>query len=320
MRGTSFHNTFSRSIHRPLTQWGNELNGAAQRYCDGLQTLSPTGTGDGHRGMYVQALRGKSAGLEIEQVINDIREHLDDSMRPVDDREIETSVQNAYNSMPTDPVPKATFDRSLFESLVTKGLGDKMISPITIPEVEKQSRFFIERMFRPEEYIVDGSTQAIRASTVRARLASTRPLGPHICINPFTGQYVLNENGNASYRRDQFVSRYTYALGEFDTFPDTHEKIPKEQQLAVWAASGLRIAALIDSGGKSIHAWTIVNCEDKKEWHQQVKMELFGKYLIPLGVDQACSNPSRLSRLPGVRRGDNWQRLIYLAGQEGGVL
>lgn len=320
MRNQSFHNSFSRSIHQPMMQGLGDGHNALQRYNGGLETMPPTGGYGGHRGIYVQALRGKTAGLSPEKVVADIREHLDDSRRPVDDRELLSSVYNAYGAEARESVPNVEFNRSMFEAYAARGAGKKVESPLAIPALDEQSCYFIKAMFRPDEYIVDGSAYAILAQKVMARLGSRRNLGPYIAINPFTGQHVLNENGNPSYRRDQFVSRFTYALGEFDKFPDTLEDIPKEQQLAVWAASGLRIAALIDSGGKSIHAWIVVNCADKMEWDQQVKKELFGKLLVPLGMDRACSNPSRFSRLPGVPRDENWQRLIYFAGPEGGVL
>ena len=78
---------------------------------------------------------------------------------------------------------------------------------------------------------------------------------------------------------------------------------------------------MIYSGGKSIHAW--LKCEGvntAEEWETQVKHGLF-PVLAALGVDKACSNPPRMSRLPGMFRADTgkWQRLLLLA-PEGGAL
>ena len=42
---------------------------------------------------------------------------------------------------------------------------------------------------------------------------------------------------------------------------------------------------------------------------------LFAERLVPLGVDAACRNEARLSRMPGYLRPDSQrlQRLLYLA-------
>jgi hypothetical protein len=81
----------------------------------------------------------------------------------------------------------------------------------------------------------------------------------------------------------------------------------------------LPILALIDSGGKSIHAWldvqklsSITTCD---EWTREIKIGLYERVLIPLGVDRACCNPSRLSRLPGFFRSETgrFQRLLWLS-------
>ena len=80
------------------------------------------------------------------------------------------------------------------------------------------------------------------------------------------------------------------------------------------------VAALIASGGKSIHAWIRVDCTDRKEWKELVKGRLYRDVFIPLGADPACSNPSRKSRLPGVvRPGGGWQEILFLNPQGGSV-
>jgi hypothetical protein len=96
-------------------------------------------------------------------------------------------------------------------------------------------------------------------------------------------------------------------MAEFDD-------ISRADQLAFWATIPLPIAALIDSGGKSIHALIavqgIANCA---EWQRRIEDDLYARYLVPLGVDPACRNEARLSRLPGhLRDGETWQRLLYL--------
>jgi hypothetical protein len=147
-----------------------------------------------------------------------------------------------------------------------------------------------------------------------ARLGDTYP---HIIPNPLTGHPAPTASGDKmTWRGDACIKDYRYILAEFDD-------LPWEQQGGVLRGlcrHGLRIAALLHSGGKSIHAWlTVSDIATPEEWQATVKGELF-QLLALLGVDRACSNPARLSRLPGVyRRDKGWQRMFYLA-PEGGAL
>jgi len=75
------------------------------------------------------------------------------------------------------------------------------------------------------------------------------------------------------------------------------------------------VAAVIGSGGRSVHAWVKVDARDADEYRATVAQML--ALLARFGVDGKNKNPSRLSRLPGARReigaaGDGVQRLLYL--------
>jgi hypothetical protein len=93
----------------------------------------------------------------------------------------------------------------------------------------------------------------------------------------------------------------------------------REDQIRFWSAVKLPIVALIDSGGKSIHAWLdvqkLAKVETPEQWQSEIKGRLYDRILTPLGVDSACSNPARLSRLPGYFRSEKqaWQRLLWLS-------
>jgi hypothetical protein len=137
--------------------------------------------------------------------------------------------------------------------------------------------------------------------------------GPYIITNTFTGQPAPKKNNEGdSYRCDGAIKSFRHCLVEFDN-------LSREDQIRFWSAAKLPILALIDSGGKSIHAWldvqklaAVKNCD---EWEQRIKNGLYEKALVPLGVDRACCNPSRLSRLPGYFRAEKgrFQRLLWLS-------
>ena len=92
--------------------------------------------------------------------------------------------------------------------------------------------------------------------------------------------------------------------------------MPLEQQICFWAGVPLPVAAVIHSGGKSLHGWVRIDAENSEEWEREVEGKLFD-ILQPLGADGACRNEARLSRMPGHFRVEKRerQRLLYLAPQ-----
>jgi hypothetical protein len=114
--------------------------------------------------------------------------------------------------------------------------------------------------------------------------------------------------GTDTYRGDSCVASYRIAVGEFD-------EMDKPTQAAFWRGLGVPLWAIIDSGGKSLHAWLKVEIGGgAAEWTDRVEGRLFGQVLVPMGIDSACKNESRLSRLPGHYRTEKsaWQRLLWL--------
>jgi hypothetical protein len=107
---------------------------------------------------------------------------------------------------------------------------------------------------------------------------------------------------------DADVASYRFCLLESDV-------LPWDLQLSVWARLPLPVAAIIDSGGRSAHAWVMLNCATAEEY--QVTVNRIFALLARFGICQTNKNPSRLSRLPSAqrtigKRGDGAQRLLYL--------
>ena len=89
------------------------------------------------------------------------------------------------------------------------------------------------------------------------------------------------------------------------------DRLPRPLQLRVinrLRLSGLPVALVVDSGSQSFHCWVRVDCSDL-EGYRATAARLFA---LPLGFDPANRNPSRLSRFPGVRRGEQVQACLYL--------
>ena len=118
-------------------------------------------------------------------------------------------------------------------------------------------------------------------------------VGAWIRFNPLDGDGVKNEN----------ITKFRFALVESDTLPVAEQDI-------VYRKLELPIAALVHSGGKSLHAIVRVDAENYDEYRKRV--EFLYDFLEKNGVsiDKQNRNPSRLSRMPGVTRNGNRQYLV----------
>jgi len=168
-------------------------------------------------------------------------------------------------------------------------------------------------LYRPWEYVFcgerHGGGECVRtAAEWIAAFDDARPVPPHFVVNPLTGKAHPLADGKLSRRGDSAVAGFLYCVAEFDG-------MDKADQLALWwGFRSAPIVALIDSGGKSVHAILRVDCKTRDEWEAEVEGKLFPRVLVPLGCDPQCRNEARLSRLPGHYRAEkqSWQRLLYL--------
>lgn len=117
--------------------------------------------------------------------------------------------------------------------------------------------------------------------------------GAWIRFNPVNGEGVNNSN----------VTAYRFALVESDT-------MALDAQYRMYRKLNLPIAAMVTSGGKSIHAIVHIDAVNAAEYKDRV--ELLYTILENHGmvVDTQNKNPSRLSRLPGCVRGSSRQTLV----------
>ena len=117
--------------------------------------------------------------------------------------------------------------------------------------------------------------------------------GAWIRFNALDGQGVRNEN----------VTSFRFALVESDS-------MPVDEQIAMYRKLELPIAALVHSGHKSVHAIVRVDAGNFDEYRKRVTF--LYDFLSSRGVkvDTQNRNPSRLSRMPGVTRNGQVQKLL----------
>lgn len=117
--------------------------------------------------------------------------------------------------------------------------------------------------------------------------------GAWIRFNPLDGKGVKNEN----------VTEYRYALVESDN-------VDIEKQHAIICELELPVAVLVYSGKKSLHAIVKVDAANYDEYRKRVDFLYQICQKNGLSPDTQNRNPSRLSRLPGVQRGENRQYIV----------
>lgn len=120
-------------------------------------------------------------------------------------------------------------------------------------------------------------------------------VGAWIRFNPLDGNGVNDSN----------ITAFRFALVESDG-------MPVERQLALYQSLELPCAAMVHSGGKSIHAIVRIDAPDFKEYQKRVDFLYEVCKKNGLVIDRKNRNPSRLSRLPGVVRNGKKQYIVAL--------
>jgi len=317
------------------------MNNALVKFQQELTNIPPPGGNGCHSKLLGIANLGVIAGLDAQTIHDRLREHIPPGKRRISDTEINDAIKRALNDLrgKTAPIikksePKFNAPR-VMEKIITQANLDEVDiwdnSPIRMDwEPKEDTARFLELMFNPDDLLFIGQREdkAILGKHIRTQKEwieiskSGQTIGPLICINPLTGSPEPTKNGEGmTYRGDACITSFRHCLVEFDDRSIS-------EQLNFWGSdvlSVLPVKALIDSGGKSVHAWidvqklTTVNNPD--DWGVNIKSRLYDAILKPLGVDGACSNIARLSRLPGYKRDTGrFQKLLWVSDEGRGVM
>ncbi len=132
------------------------------------------------------------------------------------------------------------------------------------------------------------------ASSVGEVIKGLHPeAGAWIGANPSTGS------------KDEDVTAYRSILVEADD-------IPLEKQKELLLLFPPVYTTIVDSGKRSLHALIpISNVTNKDEYKAMYDALYDGFRAKGFPMDKANGNPSRLTRLPGVQRGDRVQHLLF---------
>ncbi len=286
-------------------------------YYAALRSIPPSGGGGCHAALLRIANYGRSEGVSRDQIVRDLLDHVHGTRR-VPLTEIEAAVNKAFESTFTQRRRPQIDGEKLLQGILARGAGFTATdvweaSPIKIDwPAERDSFEVLTRLYDPAEHLFigeacDAGPDHIQTVSEWLRRFAHGNIPPHIIPNPLSGAQGFTKDGKPSYRCDSCVTRFAFGVLEFD-------QMSRQDQIQFFAGVKLPVVALIDSGGKSIHAWVKIDAADEAEWTERVEEKLFD-ILTAVGVDSTCKNESRLSRLPGRKRKEtgNWQRLLYLA-------
>lgn len=114
-------------------------------------------------------------------------------------------------------------------------------------------------------------------------------------------------NTNKPRRADHNVTKHRNFLVECDN-------LSTDEQMRLVQGSGLPYSCCVYSGKKSLHFIVSLNTPlpSIEVYRAASKRLLWGLYCLGIPCDQSTGNPSRLSRLPGVLRGENMQGLVEI--------
>jgi hypothetical protein len=303
-----------------------------ENYQNGLSSIPASGGGGAHQSLLSLATLARFAGVEYSFFESDIKAVWHGNRR-VTNREIFDAYAKAEADYPVlgvdpnyvpkpkpPPEPKVEIDKIFWERISV--LGYEMMdlvemSPVRLTDdPDMDYRVLMHHCYKPEEYLFVGDTYSTEVHPVSSWLSLPKTIeNPYIIINPLTGEAVqsgTDKMGNPKFskRCDKTVAKYRFYMMEFD-------EISIEDQVNFWCRQiqkQVPVVAVIHSGSKSLHGWIAVKgVNSYEDWSKNIIEKLYRKAFKRLGVDTACQNPSRLSRLPGHHReGKQQQRLLYL--------
>ncbi|MEK7689980.1 MAG: hypothetical protein AAB425_03065, partial [Bdellovibrionota bacterium] len=299
-----------------------------------LRNFPIPGGGGAHPHELKVANIGIIAGLSADQIFQDLRRSIPQGKRRISDGEITDAINKVlsdHNGSTYTPRPRPTPVVQNGKAALQKIIAQRKISDEVdlwelslirlMDEPQHDATLALSILYKPTDrlFIGDRAQPGIIGETIRTaaewiiHFKNGGKTGPHLLINPLTGTPAPTKTGDkATLRGNGNVAAYRYAVAEFDI-------LSREDQISFWSAIKLPLVALIDSGGKSVHAlidvqqWAKV--ETPEQWQSEIKVKLYDQLLTPYGVDSACSNTARLSRLPGHFREEKqaYQRLIWLS-------
>ena len=239
---------------------------------------------------------------------------------------VKLALENNYQPQRRSSAPydaALDWDSYIGEDYVVTSAEQTIATPVRMPDhwdPAAQITKYLETIFEPEDFVgyVTECWQNSEGKYLPSAGSYTRTAGQLLAElkkyngdfanvfgtpNPECGAWIRFNPMDGKGAKNENVAEYRYALVESDV-------ISIEQQNGILHDLQLPIAALVYSGGKSLHAIVHIDAGDYDEYRKRVEFLYTVCDKNGLKVDRQNRNPSRLSRMPGVERKGQKQCLL----------
>ena len=204
----------------------------------------------------------------------------------------------AHRSAPKPPVPLPLAE---------------LPAPEPMPDAAISAAETLLRLFKPDELV-----RVVRGTAEKDGKWVPADKGDFISaahLADLIGKGILNENPKAGawlgINPQKDATGTAAGVASFRFLLMEGDNLPREQQLACIRKTGLPVSAVVDSAGKSLHAWIRLDADGPEEWHRRA--ELVRRVALPLGFDAATmKQPGQMARMPGAIRDGKPQRVVAL--------
>jgi hypothetical protein len=251
-----------------------------------------------HKTLFALSCMCRDAGYSQDRTMEIVMAYASGAARRVPEREIHAAVADAFNDRPKSSIQFPEPCQAL------QGEVDRFPETVPYPIHDSEPpEFFLRQMFLPDSLLCIGATEFAM---------DTRPL--HEWEGMLSGmQFVVpspmisvtgprKSDGKDSFHSEANTGRRLYLVTEFDG-------ASKPAQMArirsLKARGPLSLAAVVDSAGKSLHAFWRASADERANFD-------FFCHACRLGADNRLWLRSQFARLPGgTRAGKRQQVLLF---------
>lgn len=280
----------------------------SNRTLERLRAMPPQG--QTHR-WFSQVAAGLVGVFTAQQCFRFLRRCCDELVthRSVPDREIQAAIEFAYSGTgsPLNFGRKALTWPEPSPALIAKTLATTPPAFADAGTDGPGADQVLAALFQPGELVCTGRNQ--EQALVRPLEASLADAHwqQFIVVNPMRGEFAVNYEGDLSARCQNNVKRRRYLVAECD---DRTISKPQQAQLVGRLAQFAPLVLVVDSGGKSLHAWFRI-----EDWCPREQAKFFAAACL-LGADPTRWDVCGWLRMPGGLRVENGcpqtrQRVLY---------
>lgn len=269
-------------------------------------------------------LKAAGNGVEGEVALKEVARRIRKAGDSPDSAKLNSQLRRAYDYIEEHPgemgdvprTPKAEFSPEKLKNIASKvSRVDEawLAGRSKTPPDQVSSEQFLNTLYESGEKVVlfnnyKSQGQQLFEVNDDSKIEDDLRGGPEgiwFLSNPVDGQKHPNpdQENRLSRRSKESITAWRYMVIESDVTD------PKEW-LACLVQLPLKIAAIYTSGGKSIHALVRIDASSKESWDATCRK--MKPVLITLGADAGALTAVRLTRLPGTKRGDKLQQLLYI--------